>query len=204
MLLDHFLAFTAASTLLLLLPGPTVMMVISHALAHGRSAAAATVAGVALGDFTAMTVSLVGLGTLLATSATLFTALRWAGAIYLVILGIGLWRAPVQPDMAEPVAAAPRRLMLHAFTVTTLNPKTIVFFIAFVPQFLVRSSSVWPQLALFEATFVTLAAANAAFYCLAASAARRAICRRGIQRSLNRASGTVMVGAGVLAASMRS
>src|SRR3954454_20068447 len=105
MLLDHWLAFTAASEVLLLIPGPTVLMVISHALAHRRGAATATVAGVVLGDFVAMTASLAGLGALLAASASLFAVLRWAGAIYLVILGVKLWRAPVgEPGTAEASA----------------------------------------------------------------------------------------------------
>ena len=73
MSLDHYLAFTAATAILLIIPGPTVLLVVSYALGHGRKAAAASVAGVALGDFTAMTCSMLGLGALLAASATLFT-----------------------------------------------------------------------------------------------------------------------------------
>lgn len=205
MLLDHWLAFTAASEVLLLIPGPTVLMVISHALAHRRGAATATVAGVVLGDFVAMTASLAGLGALLAASASLFAVLRWAGAIYLVILGVKLWRTPVgDPGTAEPSATTLRRLLARAFAVTVLNPKSILFFIAFVPQFLVRSSPLLPQLMLLEATFVTLAAANAVFYALAASAARWTIRRPAIRRSLNRAGGSLLVGAGVLAGGLRS
>ena len=205
MLLDHWLVFTAASAVLLLIPGPTVLMVISHALAHERGAAAATVAGVVLGDFIAMTASLVGLGALLAASALWFAVLRWAGAIYLVILGIKLWRAPVsEPDTTKHAETMPRRLLIRAFAVTALNPKSIVFFVAFVPQFLVQSSPLLPQMMLFEATFVTLAAANAVFYGLAASAARRTIRRPAIRRSLNRAGGTLLIGAGVLASGLRS
>src|ERR1700685_90718 len=95
MSLEHWLAFIAASAILLAIPGPTVLLVISYALGHGRRAALGTVAGVALGGFTAMTASMRGLGALLSTSALVFTGLKWIGAAYLIYLGIKLWRAPV-------------------------------------------------------------------------------------------------------------
>ncbi|MEZ5863113.1 MAG: LysE family translocator [Geminicoccaceae bacterium] len=95
MAFEIWLAFAAASAVLLAIPGPTIMLVVAYALGQGKRAAAATVAGVALGDFTAMTASLLGLGVLLATSATLFTILKLVGAAYLVYLGVRFWRAPV-------------------------------------------------------------------------------------------------------------
>lgn len=123
MSVEHWLAFVAASAVLLAIPGPTILLVISYALGHGRKAATSTVAGVALGDFTAMTASMLGLGALLATSATLFTALKWIGAAYLVYLGIKLWRAPVSTgavDEAAPDAPKerPLRIFLHTYAVT--------------------------------------------------------------------------------------
>jgi threonine/homoserine/homoserine lactone efflux protein len=179
-------------------------MVISHALAHGRKAAAATVLGVVLGDGTAMTASLAGLGALLAVSPALFVALRWAGAIYLVALGLRLWRAPANAiDSTDAVPPRSRALVFHAFAVTALNPKTLVFFLAFVPQFLDRSAPVVPQFAIFEATFLTLAAMNAAFYALSAAAARSALGQARVRRNLNRAGGSLLIGAGMLAAAMR-
>ena len=113
-----WLAFAAASAVLLLIPGPTVLLVVSYALTQGRRVALAMAAGVALGDFTAMTLSLAGLGALLLTSATLFTVLKWVGAAYLVYLGVKLWRAePQMPDVsAAPPATAghfPARLRRH-------------------------------------------------------------------------------------------
>ncbi len=205
MALDHWLAFVAASALLLAIPGPTVLLVISYALGHGRRSAASTVAGVALGDFTAMTASLAGLGALLATSAALFTALKWIGAAYLIYLGGKLWRAPVaQADAAiDPPAERPGRIFLHAYAVTALNPKSIVFFIAFLPQFLDSSHPLLPQFVIFEASFLTLATLNALGYARLAAAARRTIRRPRIQRAVNRAGGTLLIGAGALAAAWR-
>ncbi len=93
MTIEIWVAFAAASTLLLIIPGPTVLLVVSYALGQGWRTALPMAVGVALGDFTAMTLSMLGLGALLAASATLFTALKWIGAAYLVWLGVKLWRA---------------------------------------------------------------------------------------------------------------
>jgi threonine/homoserine/homoserine lactone efflux protein len=207
MALDHWLAFVAASAVLLAIPGPTVLLVISYALGHGRRSASSTVAGVALGDFTAMTASMLGLGALLATSAALFTGLKWVGAAYLVYLGVKLWRAPV--GVAGSVEAVvpmerPGRIFLHAYAVTALNPKSIVFFIAFLPQFLDGARAVLPQLVIFEASFLALATLNALTYALLASAARRTIRQPNVQRAVNRTGGTLLIGAGALAAAWRS
>src|SRR5471032_3334739 len=95
MTLSLWAAFVAASSILLVIPGPTVLLVVSYALGQGWRTALPMAIGVALGDFTAMTLSMLGLGALLAASATLFTVLKWIGAVYLVYLGIKLWRAPV-------------------------------------------------------------------------------------------------------------
>jgi len=207
MALDHWLAFVAASAVLLAIPGPTVLLVISYALGHGRRSATSTVAGVALGDFTAMTASMLGLGALLAASAGLFTVLKWVGAAYLVFLGVKLWRAPVRA-IGSPSAvvqvARPGRIFLHAYAVTALNPKSIVFFIAFLPQFLDSAAPVLPQLVIFEASFLALATANALTYALLASAARRSIHRPRVQRAVNRVGGSLLIGAGALAAAWRT
>jgi len=216
MAFDHWLAFVAASAVLLAIPGPTVLLVISYALGHGRRSASSTVAGVALGDFTAMTASMLGLGALLATSAVLFTVLKWVGAAYLAYLGIKLWRAPVAEapvdatnvDGANVDAVAPLvrpgRIFLHAYAVTALNPKSIVFFIAFLPQFLDGTRAVVPQLVIFEVSFLILATANALTYALLASAARRTIRQPRVQRAVNRTGGTLLIGAGALAVAWRS
>ena len=201
---EHWLAFAAASTVLLLIPGPTVLLVISYALSHGRRAGLATVAGVALGDFTAMTASMLGVGALLAASATLFTALKWVGAAYLVWLGVKLWRAPVGAAALEAAPQAPPgRIFAHAWLVTALNPKSIVFFVAFLPQFLAVDAPLAPQLAIFEATVLVLAAANAFAYGWLAASARKAIRRPVVQRAVNRTGGAALIGAGLLTALWR-
>jgi threonine/homoserine/homoserine lactone efflux protein len=202
--LEHWLAFALASAILVAIPGPTVLLVISHALGHGRKSAAATVAGVALGDFTAMTASMLGLGAFLAASATLFTALKLVGAVYLIYMGVKLWRAPVAlPGLSAPTETNARRIFAHAYVVTALNPKSIVFFIAFLPQFFATGRPVVPQMIIFEVTFLVLATLNAAIYGIAVSAARRTIRKPGVQRAVNRVGGSFLIGAGLLAATWR-
>ncbi|MBB5753370.1 LysE family translocator [Prosthecomicrobium pneumaticum] len=201
---EHWLAFALAAAVMLAIPGPTVLLVVSYALGHGRRLAGATVAGVALGDFTAMTASMLGLGALLAASAALFTVLKWVGAAYLVYLGIKLFRAPVgEAAVAAAGVARPLRAFLHAYAVTALNPKSIVFFVAFLPQFLVQNEPLLPQMVVFETTFLVLATANAAAYALMAAAARTTIRRPGVQRAVNRVGGSLLVGAGLMAAAWR-
>lgn len=202
---EMWAAFAVASGVMLAIPGPTILLVISYALSHGRKVAAATVAGVALGDLTAMTASMLGVGALLAASATLFTILKWIGAAYLIYLGIKLWRAPVG-DRAIPAAEAntsAKRIFLHAFVVTALNPKSIIFFVAFLPQFLDPAAPQVLQFFVFEVTFVVLATLNAAAYALLASGARGVIRKASVQRFVNRTGGSLMIGAGLLAAGWR-
>lgn len=208
MSLEHWLAFVAASAVLLAIPGPTILLVISYALGHGRRAATSTVAGVALGDFTAMTASMLGLGALLAASATVFTVLKWIGAAYLIYLGIRLWRTPVSSGAADEAVAdaqkeRPLRIFLHTYIVTALNPKSIIFFVAFLPQFLDTTRPVFQQMIIFEVTFLVLATANAALYGVFASMARNSIRKPSVQRTVNRIGGSLLIGAGDLAVGWR-
>ncbi|WP_206955494.1 LysE family translocator [Trinickia acidisoli] len=197
----HWLPFALASAIVIVIPGPTVLLVVSYALGHGRRYALATTAGVALGDLTSMTASMFGLGALLAASAEWFMVLKWIGAIYLVYLGVKLWRTPVAAggetlDVSETRTS---RVVAHAYAVTALNPKSIVFFVAFVPQFMDLHAPAWPQAAVLEATFVVLATLNAFGYAMLASGARRAIRNASVQRAVNRTGGSLLMCAGVLA-----
>ncbi|MVA52995.1 LysE family translocator [Agrobacterium vitis] len=203
-----WLAFVATASVVLAIPGPTIVLVISYALGHGRSVAKATVAGGALGDFTAMTASMLGLGALLATSAMVFTLLKYIGAAYLIYLGIKLWRAPVMTrqeaeDGSQLSAEKPLRIFLHTYAVTALNPKSILFFVAFLPQFLNTAEPLALQMVIFEATFLVLATLNAATYAIMASMARKSIRKPNVQRWVNRTGGSLMIGAGLVAAGWR-
>lgn len=202
---ELWLAFALASATLLAIPGPTVMLVMSYAMAGGRRTGLATVPGVTLGDFTAMTVSLAGAGAVLAASATLFTVLKLAGAAYLVWLGIQLWRSGVPGDALG--AATPMKgqgaMFWSAYIVTALNPKGIVFFVAFVPQFVVTDRPLLPQFIILEATFLALAALNTGLWALLAGQMRSRFSSPRLQRLIGRAGASMLIGAGILTAAVR-
>ncbi|PWJ80993.1 threonine/homoserine/homoserine lactone efflux protein [Pseudaminobacter salicylatoxidans] len=203
--LETWAAFAVASAVLLIIPGPTILLVVSYALGQGWRTALPMSVGVALGDFTAMTLSMLGIGALLAASATVFTLLKWIGAAYLIYLGIKLFRAGGALQ-AEPrkTAASSLRMMAHAWLVTALNPKSITFFVAFLPQFIDRHADFWTQMAIFEATFLTLAFLNAFGYALVAARARELVRNPRAIGFFNKAGGTLLVGAGIATVAVRS
>jgi threonine/homoserine/homoserine lactone efflux protein len=202
---ETYLVFVAASTLMLLVPGPTVLLVSAQSLRGGKRATLPTVAGVMVGDALAITVSLAGLGALIATSAALFTALKWVGAAYLIWLGIRtLMQAPKKLGGAEEGAPATSRKMAgNAFVVTALNPKSIAFFVAFLPQFVDPSVATTQQLVIMAMSFVGLAGLTNLSYALAASRASVLIRRPLWQRVTQWTSGGALIGADVLTAAMR-
>ncbi|WP_428682603.1 LysE family translocator [Reyranella sp.] len=203
MTFETWAAFAAASSVLLVIPGPTVLLVVSYALGQGWRTALPMAIGVALGDFTAMTLSMLGLGALLATSATLFTILKWVGAAYLVYLGIKLWRAGGTLDTAPRTDAVSAAKMLgHAWLVTALNPKSITFFVAFLPAFLDPKADFLTQMLVFETTFIVLAFANAFGYALVASRARRLASNPRAIGVVNKVGGGLLVSAGVATVSL--
>lgn len=206
MTLDLWLAFVATAALVLVLPGPTILAVISQALAHGRRATLPMILGVACGDAVALAASLLGLGALLATSAFWFGVVKWVGGLYLLWLGIrmlraGTGRAGGQGEGAAlPMAEVGAfRLFFEIFSVTALNPKGIVFFVAFLPQFVRPDQPAAPQLTLLAATFVALAIVNVTLYALFAGRARRLMTRPALRRGFDLAGGSLLTAAGIWA-----
>jgi threonine/homoserine/homoserine lactone efflux protein len=166
MSIELWMAFVVASAILLVIPGPTILTVVSYSTTHGRRANVPLVAAVALGDTTALLVSLLGLGALLATSAFWFTVVKWAGGLYLLYLGIQLLRAGISSSkLVAPASSGSRwKLFANTYLVTALNPKGIVFFVAFLPQFITPSAGVVQQLWVLAVIFVTMATVNATLY----------------------------------------
>ncbi len=201
-----WLTFVAASMALLIIPGPTVLLVLSYAVSHGKRVALASAAGVALGDLIAMTASLAGLGALVLASATLFVALKWVGALYLVFLGVKMFRSASTAALGavENVqATSAANVFGHLTAVTALNPKSIVFFIAFAPQFIAVNSPLLPQFVILIATFVGLAALNSLAYALLADRLRVKIARPSVLAWITRLGGTALVAMGVATAAFR-
>ena len=201
MAIESWLAFVVASAVLLVIPGPTILAVISYSVTHGRRANVPLVAAVALGDCTALFASLVGLGALLAVSAFWFTAVKVAGGLYLLYLGIKLFRTGFSPtEMAELTSGSSHlKLFANTYLVTALNPKGIVFFMAFLPQFITPGENGVLQMWLLAVTFVILATINATLYTVFASSARRLLVSPKAQRRFNFAGGALLSSAGVWA-----
>lgn len=205
MSIEIWAAFALASAVLLIIPGPTILLVVSYALGQGWRTALPMALGVAAGDFTAMTLSMLGLGALLAASGHVYLLLKWIGAAYLVWLGIKLWRAGGTLQAApRQDAASATRMFAHAWAVTAVNPKSLTFFIAFLPQFLDPARPFAAQMIVFETTFLLLAFANALGYAALASRARGVFRNERALRVVNRIGGSLLIGAGVATATFRT
>jgi len=202
--IEVWLTFTVASIALLAIPGPTVLIVVSYALKQGKSSGWATVPGVSLGDLTAMTTSLLGAGAILATSLTLFTVLKLVGAVYLIWLGIKMWREKPVLDQLQKANPKDTKLSMfwNVYIVTALNPKGITFFVAFVPQFIDPQLPVLQQFIILEATFVILAAINVTIWVLLAGQMRAKFQSPMLLKRLNKSVGGFLIGAGLVTATL--
>ncbi|WP_170347584.1 LysE family translocator [Ruegeria atlantica] len=207
MVFETWLAFIAASTAFLIFPiGPTMLLVITFGLSNGPRIAPVAASGVALGDMTAMTVSLAGLGALMMASAEVFTVFKWVGAAYLIWLGIRTIRSARNGDQETEVAEtriSSHRIFRQCFGVTALNPKPIAFFIAFVPQFIDPAAPLLPQFTAAIATFTCLAWLNAFFCARLASRMRGLIRRASIIAWFKRVSGSVLIVMGLATLTLR-
>ncbi|AKJ31136.1 threonine transporter [Caldimonas brevitalea] len=163
----HLIAFAGASLLLAVTPGPAVIYIITRTLAQGRRSGLASVLGVALGNLGNALGASLGLAALFAVSSAAFTLVKWAGAAYLIYLGVQALRAATPLDTtgaAAPRPVAKARLFADGFLVALLNPKTTLFFAAFLPQFMAPNAPVMPQAVLLGSLFVLIAASSDAVY----------------------------------------
>jgi threonine/homoserine/homoserine lactone efflux protein len=194
-----WLSFAVATIFLVTMPGPTILLTVSYALGQGKNTAWATVPGAIVGDFIAMTISLMGAGAVLAASATLFTGLKLIGAGYLIWMGIQMWRSkPMEINTQKVKNVTHRKIFKNTFLVTVLNPKGIVFFVAFVPQFVDPAKDTFIQFAILEATFIFLAATSVLMWALLASVMHSKFKEERTQNIVNKLSGSFLIGAGFL------
>jgi threonine/homoserine/homoserine lactone efflux protein len=196
-------AFIGASLALALTPGPAVVYIVARTLAQGRACGLASIFGVALGNLANAVGAAIGLAALFAISSAAFTVIKWAGAVYLVYLGIRLWRSQAAPSTdgkaapAQPLA----RVFREGFVVAALNPKTALFFAAFLPQFMDPHASALAQSLALGCVFVAIAACTDFMYVMAASAIGPRLTRVGRHAVWgNRLAGTSFIALGVLTA----
>jgi threonine/homoserine/homoserine lactone efflux protein len=197
--------FTLAAITLLVIPGPAVLYIVTRSVDQGRAAGLASVCGVHVGTLVHVAAAALGLSALLVSSATAYHAVRWLGAAYLIWLGV---RRLLARDEAAPAAGpGPRRLGLRRIfaqgvVVNVLNPKTALFFFAFLPQFVDTSRGSVPfQVLVFGVAFVLLGLLSDGAYAVAASAGAGWLRRRpGVARASRLVSGGVLIGLGVTTA----
>jgi threonine/homoserine/homoserine lactone efflux protein len=191
-----FLAFVLAVTVLMLIPGPNVALIVANSVTYGFRYGLLTVAGTSSAMIVQLGLTVLGMTELLGTLGAWFEWIRWIGVAYLIYLGVAQWRAP-PVNLAEvvPEPKSARAMFTRALLVSLTNPKTLFFYGAFFPQFVVTSHDVGAQVVILSATFLLLAVLLDGCWALAAGRARGLLAVRG--RLRNRISGGLLVGAGV-------
>lgn len=196
-----FSAFLVASLVLAIMPGPSVIYIVTRSLVQGRRSGLVSVAGVALGNLGNAFAASVGLAALFAVSSLAFSVAKYAGALYLVYLGVQMLRSAPTGSAADVPAAAPlKRVFRDGFVVALLNPKTTFFFAAFLPQFLSPDAPPMVQGMALGFLFVAIAALTDSAYALAAGAAAPTLRNGVVRRVGRRIGGGVFIGLGVFTA----
>jgi threonine/homoserine/homoserine lactone efflux protein len=163
-----FALFVAAALALLLVPGPAVLYVVARSVDQGRPAGLASVLGVGIGSLVHIAFAAVGLSALLASSAAAFSVVKWLGAAYLIWLGLQrLLTQDEEDDLAVVESERLSRVFLQGVVVNVLNPKTALFFLAFLPQFVDPArGAAWTQIVVLGATFVAVGLCTDSSYAL--------------------------------------
>jgi threonine/homoserine/homoserine lactone efflux protein len=203
-MIDHslYLAFVAAVTVLMLIPGPNVALIVANSVAHGPRYGLLTVAGTSTAMVLQLALVVLGMTPLLGALGSWFEVLRWIGVGYLVFLGIKEWRAPaIDLTRTMPERKSPRAMLTRALLVSMTNPKTLLFYGAFFPQFVSAEHAFLPQVVLLSMTFVVIAVLVDGSWALAAARARHLLARRG--RLRNRIAGGMLMGAAAVLAMAR-
>lgn len=202
-----WLAFLAAALVIAVSPGPGAVLSMSTGLRYGYAAALRAIAGLQIALLLQLGVVALGLGAVLATSETAFAVVKFAGAAYLIWLGVQKWRSPPEPiggDGEGLRVQSRRQLYAQGILVNLTNPKAIVFIAALVPQFIVPDRPQWPQFAIIGATMVAVDTMVMSCYALLATRFRPLLRNPRLLRLQNRIFGGLFVGAGaMLAASSR-
>jgi threonine/homoserine/homoserine lactone efflux protein len=193
-----YIAFVLATAVLILAPGPAVSLIVANSLAYGTSRAMVSVAGISIATGAYLIVTFFSMASFLLLLAEWFNVLRWAGAVYLVWLGVRLWMK--KHDDLDPTfvrAASPTRLLVQGFLVNATNPKLLIFYGAFFPQFVDPSTDLQPQLAILCTTFFVIALTFDTCYAILAGRVRIWFRTSRARRWIDRISGTLLIGAGV-------
>jgi threonine/homoserine/homoserine lactone efflux protein len=195
-----FAVFVPAALVLLAIPGPAVLYIVATSVSGGRRHGLISVAGVHLGSLVHVTAAVAGLSALIVSSAIAFSTVKYVGAAYLILVGIRKWLEKDEPvDLPARPPRSGRRVFTQGVVVNVLNPKTALFFLAFLPQFVDRDRTVWTQVAVLGLCWVVLGLISDGCWALAGGTVGRFLRRK--QKAVRIASGGIFVGLGAVAAS---
>ncbi|TMC84597.1 MAG: LysE family translocator [Chloroflexi bacterium] len=178
--LTTLLLFGLATFILTISPGPGVLYVTARSLAQGRRAGFASMFGIEAGEVVWIAAAATGVAAILSASVSALTFLRFAGAAYLIFLGIQRWREAGAADTPEPAGSG--RIFAQGFVTQLLNPKVAVFFVAFLPQFLNPAQPLGPQVAVLGAVYIGIAIAVDASYVMGAAALSKRFVESAVAR----------------------
>ncbi|MBI9082182.1 MAG: LysE family translocator [Desulfobacterales bacterium] len=203
MTLEFWMIYAATVFIASIVPGPSMLLALTHGMKYGAGRTAASAAGNVTASLIQAGISMAGLGAILTASENLFLAVKWAGAAYLIFLGLSLFRSPrmavsVDTDSnGDARSESAYRMFAQAFLVAAGNPKAIVFFTALFPQFIIPGGGTWQQAFLLIATLAIIAFGCFMIYAVGGEKMIALFSRGWLGRHLNRIVGTAFIGAGL-------
>jgi len=195
--LHVYLAFVIATAIMIALPGPSVLLTVAHSISYGWKHGIATVAGATVGIAVQLIIAAIGLASLLSLVAEVFEWLRWAGAAYLIYLGIKQWRSASRPLDFNTSSAKTKNVFVQGLITTILNPKSLIFIAAFLPQFIDTTRPIGIQFTFIVPTFLVITFTVTSVWALIAGRLRGLLKSRKAQKSVSRTSGGLMILTGV-------
>ena len=196
---EAYIAFLAANALLVYTPGPTMLLVVHYALTYGRQVGKYTIPAVLLGDIIAVNFSLYILGSLLNIFPSSFVLLKIVGGVYMILLGVSniLSQKKIVPDEKNNIKLPDKKVFVHVMLITAFNPKTLIFLLAFLPQFLNPNGNILSQTLLMGVSSVVLGLTGSSFYTMAASKIHHLVNTPRAQKIVHFVSGSILCAIGI-------
>ena len=202
--LHVFIAFVVATSIMIALPGPSVLLTVAHSISFGWKRGIITVAGATMGIAVQLTIAAIGLASMLNVVAHAFEWLRWIGAVYLIYLGIKQWRSANDPLEIETSTVSKKNIFLQGLIITIFNPKSLIFIAAFLPQFINTANPIKLQFVIIVPTFLLITFFVTSTWALVAGKSSKFFRSKKALKTVSRTSGGLMVAAGIgLAAARR-
>jgi|SRR5665648_90517 len=201
--LHVYLAFVIATTIMIALPGPSVLLTVAHSISFGWKHGLSTVAGATMGIAVQLMVATIGLASLLNAVAKANEWLRWAGAAYLIYLGIRQWRSASKPLEFDTSSVNKKNVFVQGLITTILNPKSLIFIAAFLPQFIDATRPLGIQFILIVSTFLVITFTVTSVWALVAGKLRERLKSQRTIKTVSRTSGGLMILTGVFLAMAR-